>query len=229
MLRLSLLLVPAFVLAACADVGDAPVAETTTLTDTAATAAAPSFTGTALPLDTTASSIGWHAAKVTRTHDGGFQRFDGALYVDGETVTGVDVTIDAASIYSDSERLTGHLKSEDFFDVALYPTARFTATTFEPIPEADSAEWADATHQVTGTLTMRGQTRQLTFPARITVGAGSITADADFIINRQEWGLSYPGAPDDLIRDKVQILLHAVAPRAAATEPDVTERNEAQP
>lgn len=210
---------PAFSLAflllfsACAEVGDAPRATVEEAEPDAETAA---FSGIALAIDTTASRIDWEAAKVTRTHDGGFADFTGTVYLDGETLTGVDLMIDAASIWSDSEKLTGHLKSEDFFEVATYPEATFQADTFEPITEANDVEWADATHQVSGTLTMHGQSNRVTFPARIDVAEGTVTAEANFIIDRQQWSLSYPGAPDDLIRDEVRIKLNVVAAAADA-------------
>lgn len=206
-------------LSACADIGDGPRA---TVEEAETATEATAFTGTALAIDTTQSRIDWEAAKVTRTHDGGFEDFTGTVYLDGETLTGVDLTIDAASIWSDAEKLTGHLKNEDFFEVETYPEATFEADTFEPIAEADSTDWADATHRVTGTLTMHGQANRVTFPAQIQIADGTVTADANFIIDRQQWGLSYPGAPDDLIDDEVRIKLHVVASGsdALATAPN---------
>lgn len=195
-------------LSACADVGEGPRA---TLEAADAPTADSAFAGTALPIDTTQSRIEWHAAKVTRTHDGGFEDFTGTVYLAGTDLTGVELTIDAASIWSDSDRLTGHLQSPDFFEVETYPEATFRADTFEPVTATDTTDWAEATHRVGGVLTMRGQSRRITFPARIEVADGTVTADANFIIDRQEWGLSYPGAPDDLIQDEVRVMFHVVS------------------
>lgn len=206
----------AVVLAACGDVGDAPVAETSSATASDG-AAVPA--GAAIPLDTAATRIEWTGAKVVGAHDGGFRRFRGALYLDGETVTGADVVIDATSIYTDNDRLEGHLKSDDFFSVEAYPEARFRLTALEPITAGDSAGAPGATHRATGLLTMREQTNQIVFPATVTTTASTVTADADFIIDRQQWGLSYPGQPDNLIQDEVRIRLHAVAPRPAPGGP----------
>ncbi len=210
------LVLAAPLLAACADVQDAPTAETTAAP--VATEAASAATGTPLPIDTTASRVEWEAAKVTQSHDGGFRRFSGTVSLDGQTVNGADVTIHAASIFSDDERLTGHLQSPDFFSVEANPEARFRATAFAPLAPADTTGTGGATHRVTGTLAMAGQTNQVAFPATVRVAGGTVTADANFIINRQDWGLTYPGQPDDLIRDEVRIILHVVArPEAAAT------------
>lgn len=207
-------------LAACADVGEGPRA---TVEATDANDAAPeAFTGTALAIDTSQSRIEWLGAKVTRTHDGGFNDFAGTVYVDGDALTGVEVTIDATSIWSDNERLTGHLKSPDFFEVETYPEATFRADSFEPIAETDTTAWAEATHRVSGVLTMRGASNRITFPAEITIADGTVTADAGFIIDRQLWGLTYPGKPDDLIQDEVRLTLYVVADEAATAEPLAT-------
>ena len=196
-------------LAACGDVGDAPRAtvEETTATD----ATAEAFTGTALAIDTSRSEISWLGAKVTGTHDGGFEVFDGVVYRDGDALTGVELTIDATSIWSDNDRLTGHLKSDDFFAIETYPEATFRADTFEPIAPADSVEWAEATHRVGGVLTMRGQSNRITFPARIAVTDDAVEADTDFLIERSRWGLTYPGKPDDLIQEEVRLRFDVVA------------------
>jgi polyisoprenoid-binding protein YceI len=197
------------VLAACGDVGDAPQATVEDATPT--TDADAAFTGTALAIDTSQSAINWRGAKVTGTHDGGFRTFDGVVYRDGDALTGVELTIDATSIWSDNDRLTGHLKSGDFFEVETYPEATFRADTFEPISPADSVEWAEATHRVSGVLTMRGQSNRITFPAMVTVTDDAVTANADFLIERSRWGLAYPGKPDDLIQEEVRLMFDVVA------------------
>lgn len=201
-------------LAACANVGDAPNA---TVEDVTSTDAAEPFTGAPLAIDATQSAITWRAAKVTGAHDGGFRAFDGVVYRDGAALTGVDLTIDATSIWSDAEKLTGHLKSDDFFDVAQFPEATFRADSFEPIAVADSAEWAEATHRVSGVLTMHGQAQRITFPAKVTVTDDAIAATADFLIERSRWDLTYPGKPDGLIQEEVRLMFDVVAPSTMAT------------
>lgn len=221
---LPLLLVLALLgLSACANVGDAPEATTEDVDASTETAADAPFPGTPVAIDTTQSEITWKAAKVTKVHDGGFRTFDGVVYRDGDAITGVDLTIDAASIWSDAEKLTGHLKSDDFFDVAQFPEATFRADGFEPITEANTAEWAEATHRVSGVLTMHGQSQRISFPAKIAMTDDTITATADFLIQRSRWGLTYPGAPDDLIQEEVRLNFNIVAPTAMAGAAASTE------
>jgi hypothetical protein len=47
----------------------------------------------------------------------------------------------------------------------------------------------------------------------ITVSQLGVDATADFVINRKDFGVVYPGMPDDLIKDDVVIKLALKAPR----------------
>lgn len=188
-------------LAACGDVGDAPQAQTSDAVPLA------EIDGATLPIDTSRSEVRWRAAKVTRSHDGGFRSFDGTVSVAGNDVTGVRLHIDTRSIWSDSDRLTNHLKSDDFFDVGRYPTATFESAQVVP---TDSAE---ATHLVTGNLSMHGRTNGVTFPAAILVDNGTVKAQADFIIDRTDWDISYTGQADDLIENDVRLIFDIVTAR----------------
>ncbi len=212
MTRFALAALAAFALAACQNqTPDAPVAETSAV-GTAAADTAMAFTGTALPLVASDSTVTWIGAKLTGNHVGGFRDVSGRLYVDGSAVTGADIEIATPSIYSDNERLTGHLQSEDFFAVESFPEARFRTDTLRPVAASDSlGPDAEATHIVTGLLTMRGQTNEVTFPATVTVEGGRASVRAAFLIDRTEWGIVYTGMRDDLINEQVRIQLNAVA------------------
>jgi polyisoprenoid-binding protein YceI len=155
------------------------------------------------------SAIEFVGAKVTGKHDGRFERFTGAVdLVEGDPTKGrVDVEIDAASIVADVEKLTNHLKSADFFDVERFPTAKFVSTAVE------RGGVGDATHTVTGNLTLHGVTKSITFPAAIELKNDGVEVNAEFAINRKDFGLVYPGMPDDLIKDEVLIKLDIEASR----------------
>jgi len=53
----------------------------------------------------------------------------------------------------------------------------------------------------------------ISFPATIQISADSVSVNAEFAINRKDWGLVYPGKADDLIRDGVVIKLSLNVPR----------------
>jgi polyisoprenoid-binding protein YceI len=168
----------------------------------AAPAAAPTG-GQALAFSAAGSKIEFVGAKVTGKHDGSFGQFTGTVQLveKDPTRSQVTVEIDAASLSTDNPKLTGHLKNADFFDVERFPKARFQSTAIKAGGDKG------ATHTVTGNLELRGQTKSITFPATIRLDGESASVDAEFSINRKDFGLVYPGKPDDLIRDDVVIKL----------------------
>ena len=205
-------------LAGCGDVGDAPEA-TTTAAEPAADAPV-SFTGTALPITATDSTVLWTGAKLTGNHLGGFRTVSGDVYVDGDAVTGADVEIDMTSIYSDNDDLTGHLMSDDFFAVETYPSAAFETADIRPVTAADEVQDENATHMVTGRLTMHGRTNEITFPAVVQRTSDGASVEAAFLIDRTLWDINYPGMQNDLINDQVRLELNVAAGNAVA---DATE------
>lgn len=168
-----------------------------------AVAAAAVKGGAAYSFDGSSSKVGFVGAKVTGKHEGGFGTFKGTVTIpDGDAEKGaVTVEIDMASVTSDSEKLTGHLKSADFFDAEKHPKAKFESTSVKKGGEGG------ATHTITGNLTLRGATKSVTFPAKVQVSGDGVVLDAEFGINRKDFGIVYPGKADDLIKDEVLIKL----------------------
>jgi polyisoprenoid-binding protein YceI len=122
---------------------------------------------------------------------------------DGDpTKSSVNVAIDTLSIWSDSDPLTGHLKSADFFDVETHPISTFESTSIV----RDGAGYS-----VTGNLDLHGVTKSITFPATIEVGPEQVTVQAEFAIKRFDFNIEYKGKADDLIRDDVVIKFDLMA------------------
>lgn len=194
------------VAAGCKDPGAKVTPATVDSPATPATAAAPSPEN-AQPFAITPSNskIEFVGAKVTASHDGGFTDFAGTLNVaEPLEQSKIDLTIQTASLYADKEKLTKHLKSPDFFDIAKFPTATFRSTEIKK----DGAGYT-----VTGDLTLHGVTKRISFPATLSSSADKLDATAEFSINRKDFGIMYPGMPDDLIRDLVVIKLSLSLPR----------------
>jgi polyisoprenoid-binding protein YceI len=158
------------------------------------------------------ATIGFVGSKVTGSHTGGFKLFKGTFEVVPANLESSKITaeIDTNSIFTDTDRLTNHLKSPEFFDVAKFPTSTFVSTGIEA--GARDAKAKDATHTVTGNLTLHGVTKSISFPAKIAVSGDTATLDSEFFINRKDFGINYPGQANDLIRDEVVIKLAIHAP-----------------
>lgn len=149
------------------------------------------------------SKIEFVGAKVTRKHDGAFKTFSGRITsTDGKPEhSSVFAEIDVASLTVDVPKLENHLKTPDFFDVERFPKATFISTSVKPGGENG------ATHTVTGNLSLHGVMKSISFPAKIELSSDAANVDAEFAINRKDFGIVYPGAPDDLIKDEVLIKL----------------------
>lgn len=147
---------------------------------------------------TSGSSIEMVGSKVTGSHTIALPVSAGSVVVSGGGVFSTDVTFGMAELTSDQAKLTKHLKSDDFFNTERFPTARFVSSKV-----ASGAEGAQ--FDVTGALTIRDVTHDVTIPAKLVVSEGGTQIIAEFSINRQNWGISYPGKPDNLIRDDVVV------------------------
>jgi polyisoprenoid-binding protein YceI len=185
----------------------APAASTTP----AAQPDAPPAASEHLNFEAPASTLGFTGAKVTGTHSGSFGAFAGAidLFANHVEESRIQVSIQMATVTTDTERLTTHLKSGDFFDVARFPAATFASTSIRAGGEGN------ATHTITGALNLHGQTKTITFPATIAVTPTEVTAQSEFVINRRDFGIVYAGMPDNLIRDEVTLRFNIRAPRTA--------------
>src|ERR1051325_9940293 len=87
-----------------------------------------------LPITTENSKIDFVASKVTRSHNGSFQKFSGSIDLvnNAPEASRVNIDIEANSVMTDEPDLTKHLQTPDFFDVAKFPKANFTSTKIEP-------------------------------------------------------------------------------------------------
>ena len=207
-ISLAIIIVVSILTVACEDpAADKPKATTGSATEKASSKPEGSETLNISPDNSKVEFIG---AKVTQSHEGSFKQFSGTvdLVADKPENSRVRVEIDMASVETDTERLTGHLKTADFFDVAKFPKSVFTSTEIKPGGEGG------ATHTITGNFDLHGVTKSITFPATVQVTDNDVTLNSEFAINRKDFGILYPGAPDNLIRDDVVIKLSIKAPRA---------------
>jgi polyisoprenoid-binding protein YceI len=151
------------------------------------------------------SKIEFTGSKVTGKHDGGFKSFTGHFTIKDKAPVGNDhkVVIDMKSTWSDSDKLTEHLKAPDFFDVEKFPETTFDVTEIKK----DS----DTAYTVSGNFKLHGVEKNISFPATVSQDGETVKIAATFDIKRKDFGIVYPGKAEDLIRDEVIIRLDLVA------------------
>ncbi|WP_037671981.1 YceI family protein [Streptomyces griseus] len=94
------------------------------------------------------------------------------------------LTLDAAFLDTKNAKRDTHLRSKDFFDTDNHPEITFV------VRGAELRQ--DSTVQVVGQLTVRGISRPQTLVARLTqADADALTLDAEFTVDRSEFGLGW--------------------------------------
>ncbi len=196
-MRKLLFALPALVL--LASCGGSSNNTTTTTEQTAA-----EQTGQTYLIDTLTTTVDWKGA-----HKGGLApRWGkigvslGSISVKNDSISGgefivnmASLKVDPASVTEEGKKATdleGHLKSADFFDVAKAPTAKFVITKVEPYTATkDASLIADPNYLISGNLTLKDKTLNVTFPAKVQVTSDVVTASAKFVIDRSAWGINY--------------------------------------
>ncbi len=167
---------------------------------------AKAMTGTSYGVDLGASKVMWTGSKLTGTHSGTIGLSSGNILSESGKITGGEFVMDMNSLTNTDmeagqgkEKLEGHLKNEDFFDVPQFPTAKFVITKVTAL-EGD----AEATHLVYGNLTMKDVTKEVGFKAKVSQSEGMINVSTPkFAINRTDWGIKYGSSSfADIAKDK---------------------------
>ncbi|MCF0051871.1 YceI family protein [Dyadobacter sp. LJ53] len=143
----------------------------------------------------------WKGAMPDNANTGSFAVKSKDLEVENGKVTGGSFIIPIASIKNFNlpdavkPQLLEHLKSADFFNMAVHPEAAFKITKVQPYTGRDTAAIAGANFLVTGDFTMIGKTNSVTFPAKIDVNEKNLKTEAKFSIDRTKWGMTYATDP----------------------------------
>lgn len=168
-------------------------------------------------------SVMWVGSAPGKEHFGNLMVSEGELILDGENIAGGSFVLDISTITVEDlaeedgkSKLEGHLKSGDFFLVDEYPTGKFTITDVAEVTDRE-----DATHMITGNLSLKDITKSISFPATVSMENGQVVAKTPrFTINRTEWGINYNSgvigtAKDKLINDNIALAIELKATKPA--------------
>ncbi len=165
--------------------------QTTTTSTTAAT-----FTGSVAltPQNTKLAWIGRKTLVVGYEDAGKIDLAQGSAELKDGKVVSATAKIDMSSINviksgkgSEEDRLTGHLKSSEFFDAEKYPTAELKITQAKLISEVAGVQ----NYEFSGTLNMKGVTAAVSFTGKVTLMGNSIKLESETKLDRTKWGVNY--------------------------------------
>jgi polyisoprenoid-binding protein YceI len=149
-------------------------------------------------VNTENSIVTWKGYKVTGEHSGTITIKNGELNFENNKLTGGSFEMDMTTITcTDLEgawanKLESHLKSDDFFGVENYPTAKFIITKI-------GSRGAENEYKITGNLTIKEVTKEVKFNATVSKTA----ANADIELDRTDFDVKYGSASFfDNLKDK---------------------------
>ncbi|HYC83695.1 MAG TPA: YceI family protein [Chryseosolibacter sp.] len=183
-------------------------------------------TGQTYVVDTANSFVRFTGWGVGKNHPGRFKLSYGATAVNKDTVSGGSFVIDIKSMRMEQRgkdietKLRPHLMSGDFFDADKFGTATFEITNVVPYdPDKDTKKSLveGANFMVSGNLTLKGEAKNITFPARIDLDGNKLKANANFEIDRTQWKMNYGNDKtlgDKFISETVNVELSLVALKA---------------
>ena len=160
-------------------------------------------------VDPAQSKISALSAKVVGKHPIDFHDYQGTIKTTGDQVNAIRFEIQMSTLTTDHPKLQEHLLNEDFFWVEQFPTA-----SFESAGISAGSDQEGMTHTVSGDLTIRGTSHMVRFPAQIEVSDSGVKAQTEFVIDRQNFDITYKGRADNLIQDDVVLTVNFVAPSA---------------
>jgi len=176
---------------------------------------------TVFKVDATSSKLKWVGKKVTGEHFGYLSFKSGEVTYNGTSVVAGNAVVDMNTMtctdienkeYAD--KLVGHLKNGDFFDVEKFQTSEFKLSSVTSIKGAKTGE---NNCNVKGTLTIKGVSNAIEFPARVEVNGSTLVLRADVTFDRTKFGIKYgsasviEGIGDKAIHDEVLFSLALVA------------------
>ena len=135
------------------------------------------------PTNSRISFVGIHVGDEPKPRLGGFKEFQGYAVVDPNNTAPKSIVfeINVDSIWTQFQKLTGHLKNADFFDTAKFPTAQFLSTEVKVTAKGQC--------QITGNLTLHGVTKQISFPAQYNLENGGLVLATKFKLDRSQFGM----------------------------------------
>ena len=167
------------------------------------------YSQTELTVVTSDSKVQWTGTKVIGLHQGIVKIKAGNIRMKDQKLVGghfiIDMTTITCTDIPDSDPITkkkleNHLKGEDFFDVANYPTAKFEIDEVRVHPDNP------AKTLVLGNLTIKAITKRWKIEVEPTTQTDKLLiAQADLRFDRQQFGVAYKGLKDELVHDMVRM------------------------
>lgn len=171
-------------------------------------------------VDTERSTIMWTGHKPTGSHNGTIALDSGVVTLNNDTLESGTFLIDMNSITvkdipaeeEDNAKLTGHLKSPDFFHVEQFPVSAFEVTGMETV---------EGKTMLSGNLKMKDAVNNIKIPVTVDQNGDALTITSEtFTIDRSKWNVQYGSKSffdnlgDKFINDEIELQINITATKA---------------
>ncbi len=128
-----------------------------------------------VPINFESSSFKFEGYGPGKSHLGIFSEISGNIEVEENKIIGMNGKIQSNSVSTGIDKLDNHLKTSDFLNTENYPEISFVSNSIE-------------NNKMTGTLTFKGISKEISFPVEITENSIS----SDFILDTAPFGEMSP-------------------------------------
>lgn len=115
---------------------------------------------------------------------GTFQGLQGSISFDpaNPTAASFEVSVDANTVDTDIEARDNHLRKAEYFNVKEFPQLSFKSSR---ITRSNTAGYLF----MFGTITIKGVSKEISFPFKATEKDGGILFEGEFKLNRRDFGV----------------------------------------
>ena len=155
-----------------------------------------------VPVDA-ASSVKFNIKNFGLNVTGSFTGLHGKIVFDPANYKAASfmVTVDAATVNTGNGSRDGHLKKEEYFNVAGYPKLSFVSTKITSTGKTGA-------YNIEGALTIKGVSKLVVFPFTATAIANGYQFAGQFKINRRDFKV---GGSSLVLSDNLTVLLNISA------------------
>ena len=157
------------------------------------------------------SSIAFNYQQMGVKMDGRFRNFSAQLAFDPAKPAAAKASVDVelASIDTGSADADAEVAGNPWVNTKAFPNARFVSSSVKPLGKDR--------YEVTGTLTIKGQSREIVVPASFSANGNAGAFDGSFTIRRGDFAIGEGSwSKFDIVANDVQIKFHIAASANAA-------------
>jgi polyisoprenoid-binding protein YceI len=157
------------------------------------------------------SSLGFVSKQMNVPVEGRFKSFRSKLSFDPAkpAAARAELEIDLAGIDAGSKEADDEVAGKDWFNTRIFPVAKFVSTSVKPL--------GGNRYEVTGRMTIKGRTQDLSAPVTVTPQGNSATFEGSLVLKRADYAIG-DGIWSDFgtVANEVQIKFRLVATATAA-------------